>query len=167
MGYGSRLWREAGPQMAAPTRTDPIMHAAHEEAAEDSAHGNVAPRDASGRATGPRPPRWHLTGCAFSWKPHRRGLLQGEEPHQEGEGKDARSAICGHRSGARGDQRGGRPWLLRGLRLRRVSGPLIMKTAVGRDASWFFATCYETSYAYDTVSLRTAGTIELKSVLDV
>src|SRR4051812_30978481 len=64
-------------------------------------------------------------------QPHRRSLLQGEEPHQEGEGEDAGSAIRGHRSGAGGDQQGGCPWLLRGLRLRGVSGPLIMKIALG------------------------------------
>src|SRR4051794_25117303 len=63
-------------------------------------------------------------------QPHRRSLLQGEEPHQEGEGEDAGSAIRGHRSGAGGDQQGGCPWLLRGLRLRGVSGPLIMKIAL-------------------------------------
>ena len=42
-------------------------------------------------------------------------------------GEDARSAICGHRPSARSGRRGGRPGLLRGLRLRDVLGPLIMK----------------------------------------
>src|SRR5215208_4660549 len=65
-------------------------------------------------------------------EPHRGGLLQGEEPHQEGEGEDARSAICGHLWRARSGQRAGRTWLLRGLRLRDVLGPLIMKTALVR-----------------------------------
>src|SRR5215213_8889732 len=64
-------------------------------------------------------------------EPHRGGLLQGEESHQEGEGEDARSAICGHRRSARSGQRAGRTWLLRSLRLRDVLGPLIMKTALG------------------------------------
>src|SRR5215211_1563058 len=75
-------------------------------------------------------------------QPHRRSLLQGEEPHQEGEGEDAGSAIRSYRWGAGGDQQGGRPRFLRGLRLRRISGPLIMKSALnaivrGLLAFWF------------------------------
>src|SRR5215212_3719160 len=74
-------------------------------------------------------------------QPHRRSLLQGEEPHQEGEGEDAGSAIRGYRWGAGGDQQGGRPRFLRGLRLRRISGPLIMKIALGSISARRFAPC--------------------------
>src|SRR5215217_4362284 len=72
-------------------------------------------------------------------QPHRGGLLQGQEPHQEGEGEDPPSAVRGHRGGSRSGQRGGRPKLLQGLRLRDALGPTFMKTALGNtpaELSW-------------------------------
>src|SRR5215211_5351428 len=68
-------------------------------------------------------------------EPHRGSLFQGEEPHQEGESENARSTLRGHRTSARSGQRGGSPWLLRGLRLQDAPGPLFMITALGSTSA--------------------------------
>src|SRR5215218_8039482 len=41
-------------------------------------------------------------------------------------------SLRGYCRGAWSGQRGGRPWLLRSLRLQDTSGPLIMRIALGR-----------------------------------
>jgi hypothetical protein len=69
------------------------------------------------------------------WLVHRRSLLQGEEPHQEGEGENPPSTLRSHRGSASSGQRGGRPGLFRGLRLQDTSGPLILKIALGEIAA--------------------------------
>ena len=73
---------------------------------------------------------WLLPSYSPDMNPIEEVFSKAKNLIRKGEGEDARSAICGHRRSARSGQRGGRTWLLRGLRLRDVLGPLIMKTAL-------------------------------------
>lgn len=54
-----------------------------------------------------------------------KGLLK------EGESQNSQSTLRSHWRGTPSGQQGGCPRLLRGMRLQDVSGPLIMKTALG------------------------------------
>src|SRR5215207_148385 len=92
MGYGRRYSREAEPQMAAPPRTDPIEHRATCSWPTRSADGNVALRGVRPAELPLRPPRWPLTGCAFSWKPHRGSPLEGQEHPTQDRGPNERDS---------------------------------------------------------------------------
>ena len=80
--------------MAAPPRTDPIEHRATRSRPTQSANGNIALRGVGSTELPLRPPRWPLTGCAFSWKPHRRGPLEDQRPSPQGGGQ-APGALVG------------------------------------------------------------------------
>src|ERR671913_658010 len=137
MGYGRRYLREAEPQMGAPPRTDPIEHRATRGRPTQSADGNVALRGVGSTELPLRPPRWPLTECTFSWKPHRKGVRQDQEPAAQGRSQeqgdfircDRRGAICHHCRR--------RPGLLRACRIPFFGSPTVKRAVRVSLASQF------------------------------
>ena len=76
---------------------------------------------------------WLLPPYSPDFNPIEVGLLQGEGAAQESAGEGFGGALRGHRRGAFGDKRAGRPWLLRALRVRYTAGAFDMKSALGED----------------------------------
>src|SRR5215203_3049545 len=135
MGYGHRYWREAEPQMAAPPWTDPIEHRATRSRPTQSADGNVALRGVGSTELPLRPPRWPLTGCAFSWKRHRGGILEGEGVVAAGKSTIPRGLDRGDGQGVGCGDYEGHSRVLQALRLS-TSGPTSMTAALGGELLW-------------------------------
>jgi hypothetical protein len=127
MGYGRRQWREAGPQIAVPPRTDPIEHQATRSWPMESANGNVALRGIASNES-PEATTLALDTACLLMEPHRRGLRQAQGVAEEGEGSHAGGPRRGDRLGTGRGERTGRAGLVRALRLP-TEGSTTLRTA--------------------------------------